>query len=100
MRPCGVERGPRLASRRRIGRRPAAPVGVWDTDTDGFRREFVAKVIVVDPYASEPPACRDAQADYVWAAKDELDHAIEATRVSYAPPVLTQCERRLGRGAS
>ena len=66
--------------------------------SDGLRREFVAKVIVVDPYASEPPACRGA--DYVWAAKDELDHAIEATRVSYAPPVLTQCERRLGRGAS
>ena len=66
--------------------------------SDGLRREFVAKVIVVDPYASEPPACRGA--DYVWAAKDELDHAIEATRVSYAPPVRTQCERRLGRGAS
>ena len=48
--------------------------------------------------APGPPACRGA--DYVWAAKDELDHAIEATRVSYAPPVLTQCERRLGRGAS
>ena len=36
---------PRLASRRRIGRRLAAPVGVWDTDADGFRREFMAKVI-------------------------------------------------------
>ena len=38
------------------------------------------------------PACRDA--DYVWAAKDELDgsvlHAAEATRVSYAPAVLTR----------
>ena len=29
----------------------------------------MAKAIVVDPYASGPPAC----ADYVWAAKDELD---------------------------
>ena len=47
----------------------AAPVGVWDADADGYRREFVAKAIVVDPYASGPPAC----ADYVWAAKDELD---------------------------
>ena len=47
----------------------AAPVGVWDADEDGYRREFVAKAIVVDPYASGPPAC----ADYVWAAKDELD---------------------------
>ena len=83
----GHLRGPGLASRASGTR-----------DTDGFPREFVAKVIVVDPYASEPPACRGA--DYVWAAKDELDHAIEATRVSYAPPVLTQCERRLGRGAS
>ena len=46
----------------------AAPVGVWDADADGYRREFVAKAIVVDPYASGPPAC----ADYVWAAKDEL----------------------------
>ena len=86
---------------RRIGHRLAAPVGVWDTDADGFRREFVAKVIVVDLYASEPPACRGA--DYVWAAKDELDgsvlHATEATVVRYAPTVLTQCERRLGRGA-
>ena len=68
MRLCGVERGPRLASRRHIGRRLAAPVGVWDADADGYRREFVAKAIVVDPYASGPPAC----ADYVWAAKDEL----------------------------
>ncbi len=48
----------------------------------------MAKVIVVDPYASEPPACRGA--DYVWAAKDELDHAIEATVVRYAPTVLTR----------
>ena len=78
----------------------AAPVGVWDADADGYRREFVAKAIVVDPYASGPPAC----ADYVWAAKDEPDgsvlHATEATVVRYAPTVLTQCERRLGRGAS
>ena len=73
----------RRASLWRIGRRLATPVGVWDTD--GFRREFVAKVIVV---ASEPPACRDA--DCVWAAKDELDHAIEATVVRYAPTVLTR----------
>jgi hypothetical protein len=46
----------------------AAPVAAWDTDAGGFRREFVAKAIVVDPYATGPPAC----ADYVWAAKDEL----------------------------
>ena len=31
----GHLRGPGLAS----------PAGVWDTDADGFRREFVAKVI-------------------------------------------------------
>ena len=35
----------------------AAPVGVWDADADGYRREFVAKAIVVDPYAPGPPAC-------------------------------------------
>ena len=92
----GLERGAPLAWP--LAWPGACVAGVWDTDTDGFPRDFVAKVIVVDPYASEPPACRGA--DYVWAAKDELDHAIEATRVSYAPPVLTQCERRLGRGAS
>ena len=30
--------------------------------SDGLRREFVAKVIVVDPYASEPPACHEGRA--------------------------------------
>ena len=38
--------------------------------------------------APGPPACRDA--DCVWAAKDELDLAIEATVVRYAPTVLTR----------
>ena len=49
----------------------------------------MAKVIVVDPYASEPPACRGA--GYVWAAKDELD-AIEAT--------VSDTHRRYLRSAS
>ena len=70
----GLERGAPLAWP--LAWPGACVAGVWDTDTDGFPREFVAKVIVVDPYASEPPACRGA--GYVWAAKDELD-AIEAT---------------------
>ena len=83
----GHLRGPGLASRASGTR-----------DTDGFPREFVAKVIVVDPYASEPPACRGA--DYVWAAKDELDgsvlHAIEAicTDGTYAVSKATTRTRR------
>ena len=63
----GLERGAPLAWP--LAWPGACVAGVWDTDTDGFPRDFVAKVIVVDPYASGPPAC----ADYVWAAKDELD---------------------------
>ena len=68
--------------------------------SDGLRREFVAKVIVVDPCASEPPACRGA--DYVWAAKDEPDHAVEATSLRTDGTYAAR-ERRLrprGRGAA
>ena len=96
----GLERGAPLAWP--LAWPGACVAGVWDTDTDGFPREFVAKVIVVDPYASEPPACRGA--DYVWAAKDELDgsvlHAIEAIRTdgTYAARERRLEEEALARG--
>ena len=45
-RRCGVERGAPLAwPLAWPGACVAAVAGVWDTDADGFRREFVAKVI-------------------------------------------------------
>ena len=90
----GLERGAPLAWP--LAWPGACVAGVWDTDADGFRREFVAKFIVVDPYASGPPAC----ADYVWAAKDELDHATEAKRDELRTDgTYAARERRLGRGA-
>ena len=91
----GLERGAPLAWP--LAWPGACVAGVWDTDADGFRREFVAKVIVVDPCASEPPACRGA--DYVWAAKDEPDHAVEATSLRTDGTYAARRKRRLGRGA-
>ena len=89
----GLERGAPLAWP--LAWPGACVAGVWDTDTDGFPREFVAKVIRLG--AAGPGA---AALYYVWAAKDELDHAVEATKRlrtdgTYAVSKATTRTRRL-----
>ena len=77
----GHLRGPGLASRASGTRtRTASGASSWPKSS-----------------APGPPACRGA--DYVWAAKDEPDHAVEATSLrtdgTYAASKATTQTRRL-----